>query len=281
MEKYIIAVDMDGTLLNSENKISERNRNVLQRLIDDGHYVVPATGRTRELIPREFSVLRGVNWGIVENGCVVWDYDKNEMIWRKTMPKGMVSKILKDVENSGAKGWIAEAYANGIAYSDADARDYVASVADKDLLEKTFVDYFLSRHVYVRDFYHQKDILDQAEKINIYFDDMETSRVLREKWKDLDDVAVTTSISGNAEFNAAGVDKGVGLAMLRTKLGIDRMHVIAFGDNENDLEMLEAVGCGVLMGNAPSELQKHFSFVTKSNDQDGIFQAFKELGVLN
>lgn len=61
MEKYIIAVDMDGTLLNSENKISERNRNVLQRLIDDGHYVVPATGRTRELIPQEFSVLRGVN----------------------------------------------------------------------------------------------------------------------------------------------------------------------------------------------------------------------------
>ena len=280
MEKYIIAVDMDGTLLNSENKISERNRNVLQRLIDDGHYVVPATGRTRELIPQEFSVLRGVKWGIVENGCVVWDYDKNEMIWRKTMPKGMVSKILKDVEDSGAKvveknyakGWIAEAYANGIAYSDADARDYVASVADKALLEKTFVDYFLSRHVYVKDFYHQKDILDQAEKINIYFDDMENSRELREKWKDLDDVAVTTSISGNAEFNAAGVDKGVGLAMLRTKLGIDRMHVIAFGDNENDLEMLEAVGTGVAMANASPELKALADAVCPSVAEDGIWQ---------
>ena len=231
MEKYIIAVDMDGTLLNSENKISGRNRNVLQRLIDDGHYVVPATGRTRELIPQEFSVLHGVKWGIVENGCVVWDYDKNEMIWRKTMPKGMVRGILKDVEDSGVKGWIAEAYSNGVAYSDADARDYVASVADKDLLEKTFVDYFLSRHEFVKDFYRQTELLDQAEKINIYFENLEDSRALREKWKDLDDVAVTTSISGNAEFNAAGVDKGVGLAMLRTKLGIDRMHVIAFGDN--------------------------------------------------
>ena len=271
MEKYIIAVDMDGTLLNSENKISERNRNVLQRLIDDGHYVVPATGRTRELIPQEFSVLRGVKWGIVENGCVVWDYDKNEMIWRKTMPKGMVSKILKDVEDSGAKGWIAEAYANGIAYSDADARDYVASVADKDLLEKTFVDYFLSRHKYVKDFYHQEDILDQAEKINIYFDDMENSRELREKWKDLDDVAVTTSISGNAEFNAAGVDKGVGLAMLRTKLGIDRMHVIAFGDNENDLEMLEGAGIGVAMGNAKDEVKAKADFVCQSVENDGIY----------
>ena len=271
MEIYIIEVDMDGTLLNSENKISERNRNVLQRLIDDGHYVVPATGRTRELIPQEFSVLRGVKWGIVENGCVVWDYDKNEMIWRKTMPKGMVSKILKDVEDSGAKGWIAEAYANGIAYSDADARDYVASVVDKDLLEKTFVDYFLSRHVYVKDFYHQKDILDQAEKINIYFDDMENSRELREKWKDLDDVAVTTSISGNAEVNAAGVDKGVGLAMLRTKLGIDRMHVIAFGDNEYDLEMLEGAGIGVAMGNAKDEVKAKADFVCKSVEDDGIY----------
>ena len=49
------------------------------------------------------------------------------------------------------------------------------------------------------------------------FDDMETSRALREKWQDLDDVAVTTSISGNAEFNAAGVSGGVGLAMFRNK----------------------------------------------------------------
>ena len=145
-----------------------------------------------------------------------------------------------------------------------------ASVADKELLEKTVVDYFLSRHVYVRDFYHQKDILDQAEKINLYFDDMETSRALREKWKDLDDVAVTTSISGNAEFNAAGVDKGVGLAMLRTKLGIDRMHVIAFGDNETDLEMLEGAGIGVAMGNSKQYVKDAANEVTGDNDHDGV-----------
>ena len=270
MEKYIIAVDMDGTLLNSVNKISERTRNVLQRLIDEGHYVVPATGRTRNLIPQEFSVLHGVKWGIVENGCVVWDYDKNEMIWRKTMPKGMVSRILQDVKESGIQGWIAEAYANGIAYSDADARDFVAAVADKDVLEKTFVDYFLSRHEFVKDFYDQTELLDQAEKVNIYFDNLDNSRELRKKWKDLDDVAVTTSISGNAEFNAAGVDKGVGLAMLRTKLGIDRMHVIAFGDNENDLEMLEGAGIGVAMGNSKQYVKDAADQVTGDNDHDGV-----------
>ena len=186
------------------------------------------------------------------------------------MPKGMVRKILKDVEESGVKDWIAEAYAKGIAYSDADARDYVASMADKDMLEKTFVDYFLDRHEYVKDFYHQEELLDQAEKINVYFSDREASRELRERWKDLDDVAVTTSVSGNAEFNAAGVDKGVGLAMLRTKLGIDRMHVIAFGDNENDLEMLEGAGIGVAMGNSKQYVKDAANEVTADNDHDGV-----------
>ena len=119
-------------------------------------------------------------------------------------------------------------------------------------------------------YFDEGNIMDQAEKINIYFDDMETSRALREKWKDLDDVAVTTSISGNAEFNAAGVDKGVGLAMLRTKLGIDRMHVIAFGDNENDLEMLEGAGIGVAMGNSKQYVKDAANEVTGDNDHDGV-----------
>ena len=80
---------------------------------------------------------------------------------------------------------------------------------------------------------------------------------------------------------AGGINKAKAVKYLCDLRKIPLTSTIAFGDNYNDLEMLEAVGCGVLMGNAPSELQKHFSFVTKSNDQDGIFQAFKELGVLN
>ena len=79
-----------------------------------------------------------------------------------------------------------------------------------------------------------------------------------------------TAISGNAEFNAAGVDKGVGLAMLRTKLGIDRMHVIAFGDNENDLEMLEGAGIGVAMGNSKQYVKDAANEVTGDNDHDGV-----------
>ena len=76
------------------------------------------------------------------------------------------------------------------------------------------------------------------------------------------------------------VSKADALVDLCKKMGISEDKAAAFGDNYNDLEMLETVECGVLMGNAPSELQKHFSFITKTNAQDGIFLALKEFGIL-
>ena len=95
------------------------------------------------------------------------------------------------------------------------------------------------------------------------------------------ELSIARSSDSLLEIMAGGINKAEAVRYLCDLRKIPLTSTIAFGDNYNDLEMLEAVGCGVLMGNAPSELQKHFSFVTKSNDQDGIFQAFKELGVLN
>ena len=95
------------------------------------------------------------------------------------------------------------------------------------------------------------------------------------------ELSIARSSDSLLEIMAGGVNKAEAVKYLCDLRKIPLTSTIAFGDNYNDLEMLEAVGYGVLMGNAPSELQKHFSFVTKSNDQDGIFQAFKELGVLN
>ena len=101
---------------------------------------------------------------------------------------------------------------------------------------------------------------------------------LREYFPEL---SIAKSSDSLLEIMTDGVNKAAAVKYLCELRKIPLSRTMAFGDNYNDLEMLDVVGCGVLMGNAPSELQKHFSFVTKSNDQDGIFQAFKELGVLN
>lgn len=83
------------------------------------------------------------------------------------------------------------------------------------------------------------------------------------------------------EIMASGINKAEAVKYLCNLRKIPLTSTIAFGDNYNDLEILETVEHGFLMRNAPSELQKRFSFVTKSNDQNGIFQALKEFEVLN
>ena len=70
-EKYMIAVDMDGTLLNNKGKITERTLNTLKTLLDAGHYVVPASGRAFPILPEEIKSLSGIQYAILENGAVI------------------------------------------------------------------------------------------------------------------------------------------------------------------------------------------------------------------
>ena len=106
----------------------------------------------------------------------------------------------------------------------------------------------------------------------------QTEYLLRKCFPEL---SIAKSSDSLLEIMAGGINKAEAVTFLCELRKIPLSSTIAFGDNYNDLEMLEAVEYGVLMGNAPSELQKHFSFITKSNDQDGIFQALKEIGVLD
>lgn len=71
--------------------------------------------------------------------------------------------------------------------------------------------------------------------------------------------------------------KAATISFMARRLGIEKENVIAFGDGENDIEMLEAAGIGVAMGNAAPEIQQVANMVTSSNDQDGIWNALKEL----
>ena len=72
------------------------------------------------------------------------------------------------------------------------------------------------------------------------------------------------------EIMDLGVNKAEAVKILCEHWKSDVRETIAFGDNYNDMEMLQAVGCGVAMGNAPKDIQEKFEYVTKDNDHDGI-----------
>ena len=265
-ESYMIALDMDGTLLNSKGKITDNTLKVLKRLMDAGHDIVPASGRAFPILPEEIKALAGICYAVLENGAVLWDWRKQTPICSSRLPKGAAQEILSYVRiEYPDTRYYTEVMADGIVWAEeADLPFY--EHAD---VEGNFAEYMLKDHAFARDLHERTDILQKAEKINLYFEDREKSAVLRAHWAKRQDVCVTTSVSGNAEFNVAGVNKGLGLSQLCERLGRGCEYVIAVGDNENDAEMLEWAGISAAMGNAAEAVKKKARYVTEDNDHDG------------
>ena len=83
------------------------------------------------------------------------------------------------------------------------------------------------------------------------------------------------------EINAFGVDKGIAIKEYCLENNISLDYTIAFGDNYNDIEMLETVKYGFILDNAPSDLKTRDFILTSSNDNDGIYNGLKLLNIIN
>ena len=82
------------------------------------------------------------------------------------------------------------------------------------------------------------------------------------------------------DINLKGVNKGTGLKLMLEHLGIDRSECMAFGDSDNDIEMVQYAGVGVAMGNGYETLKKHADYITDKASEDGIIKALKKFDIL-
>jgi len=104
-----------------------------------------------------------------------------------------------------------------------------------------------------------------------------TEQSLKERFPSLNIVRSSDIL---LEIMAREADKGAAIRAYCARLHIDPARSIAFGDNYNDIGMLEAAGLGILMGNAPEALKKRFAHHTEDNDQAGVLKALKRLGLI-
>ena len=273
-QKYLIAVDMDGTLLNSQGKMTQKTAGILQDLLDAGHYVVPASGRALPLLPKEITSLSGLSYGILENGAVLWDWKKKKALDTKFLPEDVAEQILRKVKEQyeretadykKACHYYTEVIADGRVYAEKNDVAFYETAA----IPGNFTEYMLANHEYLAEIHEQKELLQRAEKVNLYFEDTSFAEKIRAQWKNVPGICVTTSVAGNAEFMAEGVNKGLGIAALKELLGIKKEHIIAIGDNENDVEMFGQAGISVAMGNASDTVKQCADFVAADNNHDG------------
>lgn len=272
MEIKLIALDMDGTTLQKDyQSISERTRSVLEEAIAKGIHVVPSTGRILGQLPESIVSIPGINYAVTSNGAAVTNLNTCEVISSNYLGAGSVQKIIKTLTR---RNLFCEVYYQGQSYSEL---RYFEEIGEKNGMPKDLIAFIRSKAKDV------DNVLDftmehasKIEKINIPLLSDKDHRVLWQKFSQIHGVTLTKAISNNIEVNHRSANKGAGLKQLCRILNLAPGNVMAIGDSDNDMRMLEFAGLAVAMGNAPDEIKAIANHVTLPFYEDGVAHAIEK-----
>ena len=264
-EIRLIALDLDGTLLNSDKRLTPACREALDRVAAAGIEIVPATGRFFEGMPEAIRTLPYLRRAITINGAQVCDALDGSVIYRAEIPCRQAVEILRFLDG---RPLIYDCYADNWGWMSRNmweaCGDYVPNEHYFNMVRnlRTPVD-DLKRYLLARG--------GGVQKLQLFTRDMALrERLLRELGERFEGIAVSTSVANNVEINCAAANKGDALRALAEHLGIPLHQTAAFGDGMNDLRMIEAAGLGIAMGNAAPAVKARANRVTADCDSDGV-----------
>ena len=261
----LLAVDMDGTLLNSNRTISKGNKEAIRKVIEKGVKVVITSGRGLKGLDNFLNEvnLRGENqYLIANNGGTIYRTSDFECIDYK----GLNGRDLVK-----AHALSKEIGLNMIAYTHKGA--IAAEESEFTRFEKEYVGYTVK----ILDF--NSDIKADDEITKILFS--QTEELLAKKMLEIpkefySEYNVVKTMPIVLEVMNKDCNKGYGVKVLADKLGIKKEEIICIGDQANDIEMITYAGLGIAMGNAIEELKDIAQYITSDNDNDGVAKAIEK-----
>lgn len=269
MSVKIIATDLDGTLMAPDHiTVLPRTKKALQQAHDLGVKIAIATGRTLSAIDNVTNQLPFVDYIIYSNGAVVYDRCKGENVYTDFMTADAVNNVIDFLEKYPV---FYEVYSNGKQHAQNDKAGYFKN---KDLPPEFLEAYMknIHNHASISDFAKNNDV----EKINLYYFEGSYLDEIRDYLFSLASIGRTSPVSGDIEMTNAGVNKGKALAGLCKALSFTSAEVMAFGDADNDIEMLQFAELGFAMENADEVCKNAAKYITLSNAEDGIAAAVEK-----
>lgn len=271
MDIRLIALDMDGTLLNEQKELSPGNRRALECCIRHGIAVVPATGRPAAGVPVELQEMNGVRYAIVTNGARVEDLQEKVIISREVIDWELAYEILSLLSQYPVA---YDPYIDGRGKMEARFRNHLEQYGLPPAMQKLVRS---NRDEVEDELALVKSLKAPVEKINIFTTDQKLRMELWEKLNQYKELAVTSSLEYNLEINAAAATKGNALLQLAAHLGLKREQTMAIGDGSNDISMIESAGVGVAMANAMDIVKQKADYITLSNEEDGVAAAIRHV----
>lgn len=256
-----VALDLDGTLLNSRKEISEENKNILKKLSENGVEILIVTGRPYPITKKIAQSLEIPLTVICYNGARVMNLETDEIIFEKVLEKEQVLKIIEFCREYKKD---LNLFQNDIWYVEDLESDGTKYYKKNSKLEPTLKSF---------------DSFDSFKMIkSIIIDENEVLNRIEKELKNIlgNTVYYTYSQDKYLELLNKEVNKGMTLKRVLKNKGIEISECIAFGDAHNDLEMLELVGIGVAMGNAHEILKNRVQYITDTNDDNGVAKFLKK-----
>lgn len=284
----LIAIDLDGTLLNSYGVITENTKKIIKKVEKQGVNIILASGRPIDSIQAIANEIESKKYFIAGNGAIVYDIEKDEIIYENCLKKQKVLEIIKICEE------------NSIGYSIYTEKEILTTALKYNVLyyhkenlkksedKKTKISIIQNMEEYIKN-----DNTSRYLKITVCDEDKIVFDSIIRKLRNLKDIEVldvshmarktikqgTEEIAVEyyyTEISRKNVDKWNAIEFLAKKLEIDSKDIMAIGDNINDKQMIENAGLGVAMGQSTPVITNVANEVTSSNNEEGVAKILRK-----
>lgn len=261
----IIFSDIDGTLVNDNKHVTPKTKKSIQAWLNAGNLFVPVSARMPVAIKTITDEISTKLPLVSYNGGFIVDAN-GEVIHSATFSKDLAEKIIAYVEDHNLD----------LAWNFYSGNDWFSPKLEANLAEEELV-HVVSTKATREDIKNLPDphkllLIGQAEVLD------ELLPILQDKFSEL---YMVKSAPHLLEITRKGIEKGSAVKVINQYFNLNPADTWAFGDNFNDLEMLQAVAHPYLMDNAPDELKKSFSNITSDNNHDGVGEIVEKLGILS
>lgn len=266
------AFDLDGTALDNTGKLTPYAQQMLAQAAKQGIVLVAATGRALDFVPAEVLALPNLQYAITSNGAVVHHVPTNTCLQRLQIPPEIVHQLVEVMEQEGI---VAEVFVSGRAYGQ---RDYVEHPENYNMAAHS-LHYLRTTRRPVTDIYRfARAHANRMDSMDFIVPQDDQSRRLRAQiTAQYPQLHITSSGIRRVEIAHGQAGKGKALATVLSQLGIAPTQVAAFGDADNDVEMLALAEVRVAMADASENSKEIATYITDSNENDGFAKAIAQI----
>lgn len=285
----LVAIDLDGTMLNSYGEVTENTKRVIKETMKKGIEVIIASGRTIDSIKNIANEIQSNKYIIAGNGAIIYDIQNDEIIYERYLPKTKALDIIKICDDNSItysvytnKTIVAESLRYNILY-------YYRENLKKEDAKKTSVTIVESIYDYIKNMEDEK-----VMKIMICDENKYVFNSIIRKMQEIDEIEIldvshmSRKVIKNGsedvsidyfytEVSMKDVDKWFALEFLMDKLNINKKELITIGDNVNDREMIKNAGYGVAMGESTPKVAEVADYITDDNNHEGVSNALEKI----